>query len=79
MKKNTFKTNVLLKFDGYRIDKFLQSQLKDLSRTRLQSLIKKGYVYLNDSEAKSSSKKIKTNDNIKVDTSTGQYLERVNS
>ena len=31
-----------------RIDKFLQSQLNELSRTRLQNLIRNGHVKLNN-------------------------------
>ena len=37
MKKNTFNIIVPLNSDGERIDKFLQSELKELSRTRLQN------------------------------------------
>ena len=48
MKKNIFNTIVPLNFHGNRIDKFLQSQLKDLSRTKIQTLIHDGQVKLNN-------------------------------
>ena len=66
MKKNIFNTIVSLNFRGNRIDKFLQSQLKDLSRTRIQTLIRDGQVKLNNTIVVSSSKKIKTEDQVKV-------------
>ena len=48
MKKKIF--NVITSTDSYksRIDKFLQSQLSELSRTRIQSFIREGHVKLND-------------------------------
>ena len=66
MKKNIFYTIVSLNYHGYRIDKFLQSQINQLSRTKLQALILDGQVKLNDIIIKSASKKIKKNDVIKV-------------
>ena len=48
MKKNLFNITVSLNYHGYRIDKFLQSQINQLSRTRLQSLIYDGQVTLNN-------------------------------
>jgi len=66
MKKNIFNTVVPLDYNGYRIDKFLQSQIKNLSRTRLQSLIREGEVQLNNIAIKDVSKKIKEEDLIKV-------------
>jgi len=56
-----------LSCDGYRIDKFLQSQINELSRTRLQALIHEGQVKLNDATIINSSKKIKKEDQIKID------------
>ena len=53
-------------FDKYRIDKFLQFKLKEFSRTRLQSLIRDGEVKLNNSPIIDSSKKIKKDDEIKI-------------
>jgi len=53
-------------FHGYRIDRFLQNQIKDLSRSRLQTLIHEGQVRLNDVIIKNNSKKIKEQDKIKV-------------
>jgi len=59
MKKNTFNIIVPLNFNGERIDKFLQSELKELSRTRIQNLIKNGHVKLNNTYIDSPSKKVK--------------------
>ena len=66
MKKNIFNSTVTSNYHQYRIDKYLDSQLKDLSRTRIQSLIKDGEVKLNRSVLLNSSKKIKENDEIEV-------------
>ena len=66
MKKNIFNTIVPLNCHGYRIDKFLQSQINELSRTRLQALIRDGQVELNNIIINSTSKKIKEEDQIKV-------------
>lgn len=66
MKKNILNITVPLSCDGYRIDKFLQSQINELSRTRLQALIHEGQVKLNDSTIINSSKKIKKEDKIKI-------------
>ncbi len=49
-----------------RIDKFLRLNLVDFSRTRLQSLIRDGYVKLNNKTVLDSSKKVKSNDNIQI-------------
>ena len=48
MEKDIFNITVSLNFHGYRIDKFLQSQINDLSRTRLQTLIRDGHVKINN-------------------------------
>ena len=66
MKKNIFNTTVELDCHGFRIDKFLQLQINELSRTRLQALIRDGQVKLNNTIIGSSSKKIKENDKITV-------------
>ena len=66
MKKNIFNTTVPLNYHGNRIDKFLQSQINELSRTRLQTLIRDGQVKLNDITINDVSKKIKENDQIKI-------------
>ena len=66
MKKNIFNTTVPVNCDGYRIDKFLQSQINELSRTRIQSLIRDGQVKLNNITIKNTSKKIREEDKIKV-------------
>jgi len=66
MKKNIFDATVSLNFHGNRIDKFLQSQLKDLSRTKIQTLIRDGQIKLNNVIITNSSKKIRTKDQVKV-------------
>jgi 23S rRNA pseudouridine1911/1915/1917 synthase len=66
MKKNIINIIVSLEFHEYRIDKFLQSQIVELSRTRLQTLISDGHVKVNDLIINSVSKKIKEKDQIKV-------------
>ena len=66
MKRSIFNTIVPLNCHGYRIDKFLQSQINELSRTRLQALIRDGQVELNNIIINSTSKKIKEEDQIKV-------------
>ena len=66
MKKNIFNIIVSSDFNGYRIDKFLQSQISKLSRTRLQTLIHEGQVILNDVKISNSSKKIKYKDSVKI-------------
>ena len=66
MKKDIFNITVPLNSHGYRIDKFLQSQINELSRTRLQALIRDGQVKLNNIIINSTSKKIKEEDQIKV-------------
>ncbi len=66
MKKNIFNIIVPLNSHGYRIDKFLQSQINELSRTKLQALIRDGQVKLNNIIINSTSKKIKEEDQIKV-------------
>jgi 23S rRNA pseudouridine1911/1915/1917 synthase len=66
MKKNIFNTIVPLNYHRSRIDKFLQSQINELSRTRLQTLIRDGQVKLNNITISDVSKKIKENDQIKI-------------
>ena len=66
MKKKIFNIVVSLNYHGHRVDKFLQSQLKELSRTRIQNLISEGQVKLNNITITNSSKKIKKKDQIKV-------------
>ena len=67
MNKNIFNTVVPTNSHGQRIDKFLQSVLKDLSRTRIQNLIYDGQIKLNNIIVINPSKKIKKKDSIKVD------------
>jgi len=66
MKKNIFNVIVPLKYHGYRIDKFLQSQINELSRTRLQALIHDSQVTLNNIIINNTAKKIKGKDQIKI-------------
>ena len=70
MEKNIFNIIVPLNSHGYRIDKFLQSQINELSRTRLQALIRDGQVKLNNIIINSSSKKINEEDKIEVNFPT---------
>ena len=66
MKKKTFYTSVPTDSHGGRIDKFLQSQLNTISRTRLQNLIRDGNIKLNNTVIYEVSKKIKNEDKIEV-------------
>jgi len=66
MKKNILNIIVPVSFNDYRIDKFLQSKITELSRTRLQSLIYDGEVKLNNAIIDSPAKKIKERDEIKI-------------
>ena len=61
-----FNISVSIEFHKNRIDKFLQSQLKKLSRTKLQSLIRSGCVKLNNVIVKEVSKKINNKDIIEI-------------
>ena len=72
MKKDIFNITVPLNSHGYRIDKFLQSQINELSRTRLQALIRDGQVKINNIIINSTSKKIKEEDQIKVNFPTSK-------
>jgi len=66
MKKKIFNTIVPFISHGNRIDKFLQSLLNELSRTRLQNLIRDGNVTLNSAKINEVSKKVKNEDIIEV-------------
>ena len=66
MNKNIFNILVTSNYHRNRIDKFLQSQLKKLSRTRIQNLIRDGNIKLNNTYIYNTSKKIKENDKIEV-------------
>ncbi len=66
MKKNTLNITVPADCHGCRIDKFLQSQINQLSRTRLQTLIRDGLVKVNGALISNASKKIKLKDKITV-------------
>ena len=66
MKKKIFYTSVPINSHGDRVDKFLQSQLNTLSRTKLQNLIHEGHIKLNNTVIYEASKKIKNEDTIEV-------------
>ena len=66
MEKKIYNISVPLSSSGIRIDKFLQSQLNQLSRTRLQNLIQEGFIKLNNNTVYEVSKKIKSEDKIEV-------------
>ena len=66
MEKKIFNVSAYIDSLGNRLDKFLQSQLIKISRTKVQSLIRDGYVKLNNITIYESSKKIKNNDKIEI-------------
>ena len=66
MEKKIFNITVSMDSHTDRIDKFLQSQLNTISRTKLQSLIRKGCVKLNNAIICEVSKKIKNEDKIEI-------------
>ena len=66
MKKNILNIVVPLNFNDYRIDKFLHSEINELSRTRLQTLIHDGHVKLNNIIINDPAKKIKSKNEIKI-------------
>lgn len=57
---------VLPEESGVRLDKFLQSKLSNLTRTRIQSLIKENNVSVNGKASGESSYKVKSDDKIEV-------------
>ena len=66
MEKKIFNIIVPKDYPRNRIDKFLQSQLNIVSRTKLQSLIREGCVKLNNALIYDASKKIKNEDTIEI-------------
>ena len=54
------------KDESSRIDIFLKSKMRDVSRSSIKKFIDQGYVFLNGEEINSSSKKIKPNDKIEI-------------
>ena len=66
MEKKIFKITVTANFQANRIDKFLQIKFDNLSRTRIQNLIRDGNITLNNITIFNSSKKIKETDQIIV-------------
>lgn len=53
-------------YHGVRIDKYLSNQATDLSRSRIQELIKQGNVFINEETCKNNSK-VKCNDIVVID------------
>ena len=66
MGKKIYYKEVTSDFDGSRLDKFLQYQIKEISRTKLQDLIREGYIKKNKVVINESSKKINLGDLIEV-------------
>ena len=66
MGKKIYYKEVTSDFDGSRLDKFLQYQIKEVSRTKLQDLIREGYIKKNKVIINESSKKINLGDLIEV-------------
>ncbi len=66
MEKKIFNVSTCIDSLGNRLDKFLQSQLIKISRTKVQSLIRDGYVKLNNITIYEASKKIKDNDKVEI-------------
>ena len=66
MNEKVVNLNVLPKYSENRIDRFLQTHLDKISRTKIQNLIREGFVKLNNNKISESSKKIKTNDTIEI-------------
>jgi 23S rRNA pseudouridine1911/1915/1917 synthase len=66
MEKKIFNVSAYIDSLGNRLDKFLQSQLIKISRTKVQSLIRDGYVKLNNITIYEASKKIKNNDKVEI-------------
>jgi len=66
MEKKIINKLVQIHHQGMRIDKFLQIEFSDLSRTRLQDLVRKGHVQINNIIVYESSKKIKEKDKVEI-------------
>ena len=66
MEKKIFNVKFSVSSQETRIDKFLQSQFKKISRSQIQKLIRDNYVKLNNKIMINNSKKIKENDLIEV-------------
>ena len=66
MEKKIFSPEDTIDFNGNRIDKFLQFHLKEISRTKLQKLLKDGFVKINNKIINESSKKIRAKDKVEI-------------
>ena len=72
METKIYNISLPINSSGIRIDKFLQSQLMKLSRTKLQNLVHEGFVKLNNTVIYEPSKKIKNNDKIQINFPTSK-------
>ena len=66
MEKKIFNVKLPADSQESRIDKFLQSQFKKISRSQLQNLIRNNYVKLNNKTIINNSKKIKKDDIVEI-------------
>ena len=66
MEKKIFSSEDTIDFNGIRIDKFLQFHLKKISRTKLQKLVKEGFVKINNKIINETSRKIRAKDEIEI-------------
>jgi len=66
MEKKIFNINKFEDLNVIRLDKFLQSKLNEISRTKIQRLIEDGNIKINKKTIRESAKKIKPNDEIEV-------------
>jgi 23S rRNA pseudouridine1911/1915/1917 synthase len=66
MKKKIFNIIVPSNCHSHRIDKFLQERMDELSRTKIQSLIRNGEVKSNNTTIKNPSKIIRRDDQIEI-------------
>ncbi|WP_127085793.1 RluA family pseudouridine synthase [Dulcicalothrix desertica] len=60
---------------GERLDRYLASELPDLSRSRVQSLIEQGCVYVNNNECTSKKVVVKSGDLVTITIPEAQPLE----
>ncbi|MBK1990957.1 RluA family pseudouridine synthase [Sphaerospermopsis aphanizomenoides BCCUSP55] len=69
--------NLLVSEKSYRLDRYLSSELPDLSRSRIQQLIEQGHVLLNDQICTSKKINLKVGDRICLEIPSVQPLELV--
>ena len=63
---NSMKFLVAKKDDGKRLDIFLSTKIKHLTRSNIKKIIKSGNVKINKRQTDSASKKVKTNESITI-------------